>query len=42
VVGWCAHRLEELINGGPIVRPAFKAISGNLTTYAPLDQRNNA
>lgn len=26
VVGWCAHRLEEIVNGGPIVRPAFKAV----------------
>jgi len=26
VVGWCAHRIEELTNGGPIIRPAYKAI----------------
>ena len=26
VVGWCAHRLEELLNGGPIIRPAYKAV----------------
>ncbi len=26
VVGWCAHRIEELLNGGPIIRPAYKAI----------------
>jgi citrate synthase len=25
-VSWCAHRMEELINGGPIIRPAYKPI----------------
>ena len=40
VVGWCAHRLEELVNGGPIVRPAFKAISGSTVKYSALDERN--
>ncbi|MEG1479745.1 MAG: citrate synthase [Kiritimatiellia bacterium] len=39
VVGWSAHRLEELINGGPIVRPAFKAVSGSYLPYKPLDAR---
>ena len=40
VVGWCAHRLEELVNGGPIVRPAFKAITGKgPRPYVPLAGR---
>jgi citrate synthase len=26
VAGWCAHRLEELIGGGKIVRPAYKNV----------------
>lgn len=42
VVGWCAHRLEELINGGPIVRPAFKAIGYKgmqKSPYVALDER---
>ena len=26
VVGWCAHRMEELTNAGPIIRPAYKPI----------------
>ena len=26
VVGWCAHRMEELHNNGPIIRPAYKPI----------------
>ncbi len=42
VVGWCAHRLEELVNGGPIVRPAFKAVSGSSAPYRPLSERVRA
>lgn len=38
VVGWCAHRIEELVNGGPIVRPAFKAV-GEYCHYSPLENR---
>ena len=26
VAGWCAHRLEELLTGGRIIRPAYKAL----------------
>lgn len=26
VSGWCAHRLEELINGNKIIRPAYKSV----------------
>ena len=25
-VSWCAHRMEELINHGPIIRPAYKPL----------------
>ena len=27
IAGWCAHRVEELISGGKIIRPAYKNIS---------------
>ncbi|MEG2857311.1 MAG: citrate/2-methylcitrate synthase, partial [Clostridia bacterium] len=27
MVGWCAHRIEEVLFGGRIIRPAYKAIS---------------
>jgi citrate synthase len=27
IVGWSAHRIEELINGGRIIRPAYKSVS---------------
>ena len=26
ISGWCAHRIEELINGNRIIRPAYKAV----------------
>ncbi len=39
VVGWCAHRLEELVNGGPIVRPAFKEVGGSHKPYFSLHER---
>lgn len=38
VVGWCAHRIEELLNGGPIIRPAYKAIFEQ-RPYLPLEER---
>ena len=38
VVGWCAHRIEELDNGGPIIRPAYKPIFKHLD-YIPMDAR---
>ncbi len=38
VVGWSAHRLEELANGGKIIRPAYKSVSP-LQTYVPLKDR---
>ena len=38
VAGWSAHRIEELINMGKIIRPAYKYV-GEHRTYAPLDQR---
>ena len=38
VVGWCAHRTEEIVNSGPIIRPAYKAV-GELHPFTPLDAR---
>jgi citrate synthase len=39
IVGWCSHRLEELINAGKIIRPAYKSVSDR-QDYLPLDKRN--
>lgn len=38
MAGWCAHRMEEMINGKRIIRPAYKAISNN-KKYIPIDER---
>jgi citrate synthase len=38
VVGWCAHRVEEIVNGGPIIRPAYKAV-GAVRPFTPLNAR---
>lgn len=39
VVGWCAHIIEEHLNGGRIIRPAYKSIS-KLTDYTPIIERD--
>jgi citrate synthase len=36
--GWCAHRLEELINQGKIVRPAYKYV-GTHKKFLPVEER---
>ncbi len=38
VVGWCAHRIEELTSGGRIIRPAYKSISKR-KQYTPIEER---
>lgn len=38
IVGWSAHRLEELNNNGKIIRPAYKPIAED-REYAPLNRR---
>jgi citrate synthase len=38
ISGWCAHRLEELISGRRIIRPAYKALTPD-TKYIPLKDR---
>ena len=39
MVGWCAHRVEEVYNpGNKIIRPAYNAVAP-LQPFVPLDQR---
>ena len=38
VVGWSAHRLEELANGGKLIRPAYKSVAAH-ESYVPLEGR---
>jgi len=41
VAGWSAHRMEELLNMGKIIRPAYQYV-GRRTEYVPLMQRGPA
>lgn len=38
IVGWSAHRIEELSNNGKIIRPAYKPVIKD-AKYVPLDKR---
>lgn len=38
IVGWCAHRVEEVLTGGKIIRPAYKSISKR-SPYVEIDER---
>lgn len=38
IAGWSAHRLEELVNAGKIIRPAYMSISDK-KDYTPLTER---
>jgi citrate synthase len=38
IVGWSAHRIEELANNGKIIRPAYKSVSKR-KPYVKLDDR---
>ena len=40
ISGWSAHRLEELVNKGKIIRPAYKYV-GMHRTYEPIEKRAN-
>ncbi len=38
ISGWSAHRIEELINAGKIIRPAYKNVAKR-KPYVPIDER---
>ncbi len=38
IAGWSAHRLEEIINEGKIIRPAYKSVSPR-RAYVPMRKR---
>ena len=38
IAGWSAHRIEELANGGKIIRPAYKSVASR-RTYVPMGAR---
>ena len=39
IAGWSAHRLEELVNAGKIIRPAYKAVAKH-KPYVPMNERD--
>jgi citrate synthase len=39
ISGWCAHRIEELVSKGKIIRPAYKNILEK-QDYCPLEYRD--
>ena len=38
IAGWSAHRMEELINGGRIIRPAYRSVKDQ-QEYVSLSER---
>ncbi len=40
MAGWCAHRIEEALVGGRIIRPAYKSVSHS-QMYIPLSERKD-
>ena len=38
--GWCAHRIEELVAGGKLMRPAYNSVQPHME-YIPMAQRKN-
>lgn len=38
MAGWSAHRMEEMMTGGRIIRPAYKAVAGK-REYTDLENR---
>ncbi|MCL2070361.1 MAG: citrate/2-methylcitrate synthase [Treponema sp.] len=39
ISGWSAHRIEELVNAGKIIRPAYKSVSKHVS-YVPFEERS--
>ena len=38
ISGWSSHRIEEIVSGGKIIRPAYKYV-GHHRDYAPIEER---
>ncbi len=38
VASWCAHRMEEIVAGGKIIRPAYKSVTVK-REYIPIEER---
>ena len=40
ISGWCAHRIEELVTGGKLIRPAYKYVGHHQEYIAPEDRED--
>ena len=40
IAGWSAHRIEEIVAGGRIYRPAYKNVGGE-RPYVPMEERHD-
>ena len=40
IAGWCAHRIEEVMTGGRIIRPAYRSIVQK-QQYVPIEERES-
>ncbi len=38
IAGWSSHRIEELVNRGKIIRPAYKSVAPR-RPYVALEER---
>lgn len=38
IAGWCAHRMEEMMTGGRIIRPAYRSLAKN-QKYISIENR---
>ena len=38
IAGWSAHRMEEITNGGKIIRPGYQAVAPR-RKYVPIEER---
>ena len=39
MVGWAAHRMEEILTGKRIIRPAYKSTRSGSRPYMPISER---
>ncbi len=38
IAGWCAHRIEEIVSGRKLIRPAYRAAISH-SAYTPMSER---
>ena len=38
IVGWCAHRMEEIMTSNKIIRPAYRSVVKRMP-YVSIDNR---